>query len=344
MDAAALRRKIASLLVVGFRGERLGPDDWIMRAIREQGLGGVILFDRDQLTGGPRNINSPRQVTELVATLREASPGRLIVSIDQEGGRIARLNASNGFTATASQAEIGAANSVATTRSWASGIAQSVASIGASLNFAPVVDLAVNPTNPAVAALGRGFSADPEVVVACASEAIAAHRQAGVRTSIKHFPGLGSATGNTDFEVVDVSATWQRSELVPFERLIAAGTVDSVMVAHFLHRQLDPDRPVSLSPAVVRDLLRTELGWKGTVVSDDMQAVAISTRYSRDEAVALAVEAGVDMLTFANQAIYDTTVVEGTVNTVLDMVSSGRISQAQIDESAARVDALRPAK
>ncbi|HEX5543421.1 MAG TPA: hypothetical protein VFX60_18020 [Micromonospora sp.] len=91
-----LRRKIASLLVVGFRGETLDDNDWIMKAVRD-GLGGVILFDRDQQTGERRNITSPGQVTALVKALRKASPGRLIVSIDQEGGRIARLNPDNGF-------------------------------------------------------------------------------------------------------------------------------------------------------------------------------------------------------------------------------------------------------
>lgn len=343
IDEAALRKKIASLLIVGFRGETVRPDDWIMRAISEQGLGGVILFDRDQLTGAPRNITSPGQVTELVKTLKGAAGGqRLIVSIDQEGGRIARLNPANGFPATMSQAEIGAANSTAVTRDWASTIAESVASIGANYNFAPVVDLAVNPTNPAVAGLGRAFSAKPDVVVSCATEEIRVHRETGVRTSLKHFPGLGSATGNTDFEAVDVSASWTRAELEPFKRLIDTGMTDSVMVAHFLNRQLEPDRPVSLSRAVVQGLLRDELDWTGPVVTDDMQAVAITTRYGRDESVALALEAGVDLLVFANQAVYDTTVVEGTVAKVLEMVRSGQISVAQIDQSVARVDTLRP--
>lgn len=339
-----LRRKIASLLVVGFRGEQVKPSDWIMRAISEQGLGGVVLFDRDQLTGGTRNISSPEQVTTLIRTLSEASSGRLIVSIDQEGGKTSRLGPANGFPATQAPEEIGAVNSPALTRSWAEGIANTLASIGVNLNFAPVVDLAINPDNPAIAALGRSFSSDPDVVVSCATEEIKVHRAAGVRTSIKHFPGFGSATGNTDFEIVDVSDTWKRAELVPFQRLIDAEMADSVMVAHLLNRQLDPDRPVSLSRAVVHDLLRGELGWSGAVVSDDMQAAAISRMFGRDEAVAMAVEAGVDMLTFANQQAYDENVVDATVNFIVGMVTSGRISEGQIDESVARIDALRPPK
>jgi beta-N-acetylhexosaminidase len=340
-DEGALRRKIASLLVVGFRGERLDANDWIMKAVRN-GLGGVILFDREVTTDARRNITSPGQVTALVKSLREASPGRLIVSIDQEGGQVTRLNPSDGFPASRSQAEVGAENSPGTTRSWAEGLVRSLTSIGVNLNYAPVVDLNLNPDNPAVGELRRSFSANPDVVVGNAAEEIKVHRAARVKTSIKHFPGLGSASGNTDFTAVDVTGSWQRTELQPFQRLIRDRMVDSVLVGHLVNRQLDPDRPASLSPKVVTDLLRGQLGWQGPVVSDDMQAVAITSQYRVQEAVALAVQAGVDLLVFANQQVYDPNVVEQTVNTVVGMVREGRVNQARIDESVARVDTLRP--
>ncbi|WP_412543914.1 glycoside hydrolase family 3 N-terminal domain-containing protein [Longispora sp. K20-0274] len=340
---AVLRRKIARMLVVGFRGARVGPDDWITHAIGDQGVGGVILFDRDQLTGGTRNITSPEQVTALVRALRGAAPGgRLIVSIDQEGGQVARLVPANGFPATRSQAQIGALDSPAATKAWAEGMARTLVGIGVNFDFTPVVDLAVNPTNPAIALLDRSFSANADVVVACATETIAAYRAAGVRTSIKHFPGFGSATGNTDFETVDVTGTWTRAELEPFRRLIAARTVDTVMVTHLLNRQLDPQRPTSLSRAVVTDLLRGELGWDGVVVTDDMQAVALTSRYGRDEALGLALDAGVDQLVYCNQAVYDPAVVPAIVDAVLGMVRAGRISEARLDRSVARIDALWP--
>jgi beta-N-acetylhexosaminidase len=342
LDDAALRKKIARMLIVGFRGDQVRSGDWIMRAISEQGLGGVILFDRDQQSGGRRNINSPQQVTALIRTLREAAPAKLIVAIDQEGGKIARLGPSNGFPATRSQAEIGARDSPPVTRSWAEGLARSLAGIGVNLNFAPVVDLAVNPKNPAVALLDRAFSADPDVVVACATETIAAYRRAGIKTSIKHFPGLGSATGNTDFEAVDVTNTWTRTEIEPFRKLINTGSVDTVMVTHFLNKKLDRNRPVSLSRAVVTGMLRGELGWDGVVVTDDMQAVAVTSRYDRDEALQYALQAGVDQLVYCNQAVYDTAIVERIVDKVVSMVKAGQITAAQIDRSVARIDALWP--
>jgi beta-N-acetylhexosaminidase len=341
IDDAALRRKIASLLVVGFRGETVASDDWIMRAIAD-GLGGVILFDQDQLTKTRRNIASPSQVTTLIRTLKKAAPGRLIVSVDQEGGQIARLNPGDGFAATKSQADIGAANSTATTRAWAQGLVHELTSVGFNLNFAPVVDLNINRSNPAIGALDRSFSANPDVVVACATEEIKVHRSAGVRTVLKHFPGLGSATGNTDFGVVDVSKTWKPIELEPYQKLIKADSVDSIMAAHVLNHQLDPKLPASLSHAVVHDLLRVKLGWTGPVVSDDMQAVAISSKYGRSEATTMAVEAGVDMLVFANQETYNTKIVSETIDTVLALVHSGKVTLAQINQSVARVDQLRP--
>ncbi|MFD0783005.1 glycoside hydrolase family 3 N-terminal domain-containing protein, partial [Micromonospora azadirachtae] len=342
LDEAALRRKIASLLVVGFRGDRVGRDDWIVRAIRD-GLGGVILFDRDLETDAERNIRSPQQVTTLIRDLKSAAPGRrLIVSIDQEGGRTARLNPSNGFPATRSEAEIGAENSPAATRDWARGLVASLTRIGVNLNYAPVVDLNVNPESRAIGKLDRSFSANPDVVVSNATEEIHAHRAAGVKTSLKHFPGIGSAAGNTDFEVVDVSSTWKPVELEPFRRLIRAGSADSVLVAHVLNKQLDPNRPASLSPAVVTNLLRGDLGWQGPVVSDDMQAAAITRRHGSTDAVRLALQAGVDLLVFANQQVYDPGVVDKTLDAVVDLVRRGQLSSERIDQSVARVDTLRP--
>ncbi|MGC1214808.1 MAG: glycoside hydrolase family 3 N-terminal domain-containing protein [Micromonospora sp.] len=338
---AVLRRKIASLLVAGFRGDRLDENDWIMQAIRS-GLGGVILFDQDLETKGRRNITSPGQVSALVKMLKDASPGRLIVSIDQEGGRTSRLNPGNGFPAIKSEAEVGAENSPPATHQWARGLVDSLTSIGVNLNYAPVVDLNVNPDSRAIGKLGRSFSDDPDVVVSNATEEIQVHRAAGVKTVLKHFPGSGSAAGNTDFEVVDVSSTWQARELEPFQRLISAGLADSVMAAHVLNRQLDPNHPASLSAPTVTDLLRGRLGWQGPVVSDDMQAVAITRRYGAAEAVALALQAGLDLLVFANQQVYDPRVVDKTIDTVVALVRSGRLTEARIDESVARVDTLRP--
>jgi beta-N-acetylhexosaminidase len=335
-----LAHKVAGLMVVGFRGSDLTDAQWVRAALAHSGLGGVILFDRDQLTGGSRNVLSPAQVKRLTRSLRAAAPGHgIIVSVDQEGGVVTRLGPTHGFPAVASEATIGR-GSASGARTWADGIAATLAANGFDLNFAPVVDLDVNPASPAIGALDRSFSANPDVVVARATIEIDAHRAAGVRTTLKHFPGIGSSTTNTDFGVADVTKTWTRTELEPFRRLIAAGEVDLVMAGHVVNGQLDAAHPASLSKAVVTDLLRGELGWNGIVVTDDLQATAITKAFGRDEAVLLALEAGNDLLLFANQQLYDPKLVGRVVRVVSAAVASGRIPETRIDEAYDRVQAL----
>jgi beta-N-acetylhexosaminidase len=338
--APTLAAKIAGLIVVGFRGSTLTEAPWVASALRDGGLGGVILFDRDQLTGALRNVRSPGQVATLVRDLRAAAGDRrVIVSVDQEGGVVTRLSPAHGFPAVASEATIGR-GTVAEARTWGAGIARTLESVGINLNFAPVVDLDVNPRSPAIGALDRSFSAQPDVVVEMATAEIEAHHAREVRTTLKHFPGIGSSTTNTDFGVADVTKTWTRNELEPFRRLIAAGTADLVMAGHVVNGQLDADHPASLSKPLVTDLLRGELGWEGIVVTDDLQAAAITRAFGRDEAILLALAAGNDLLLLANQQAYDPTVVEGVVDVVSRAVASGRLPETRIDDAWGRVQRL----
>ncbi len=337
-DPATLRRKIGRLLMVGFRGFAIGPDDPITKAL-EGGLGGVILFDQDRVTK-TRNIRSPDQLAALVTALREAASETLIVAIDQEGGRVSRLKPAQGFPATRSQAEIGATDDPDEAFEAGSAMAETMATAGIDLDLAPVVDVNVNPTNPAVGALDRSFSADPSVVAAMAEAEIHGLHEFGVRAAIKHFPGLGSASANSDYDHVDVTTTWTEAELEPFETLIAAGVPDAVMTGHIVNDTLDPGVPASLSVATVDGLLRRRLGWEGVVITDDLDAEAIALRYTREEAVALALEAGNDLLLFANQRVYVPNLAAELVDTVMALVTSGRITESRIDLSVERVQAL----
>ena len=330
---------VAGLLVVGFRGRTLDAAPWVRDAIAA-GLGGVILFSKDGKTGKARNVRSPDQVRRLTADLRAAAGIRpLIIAVDQEGGKVLRLSPEFGFPAVASQAAVGRGTEAAARR-WATGLAGTLAVAGINLNLAPVVDLDVNTDSPAIGALDRSFSADPDVVVTMAEIEVEAHRAAGILTALKHFPGIGSSTANTDFGVVDVTDTWTDVELEPFRRLIADDRADLVMAGHVVNRTLDPDRPTSLSPAVVTDLLRGQLGWEGVVITDDMTAAAIDDRYGEEEATLLALEAGNDLLLFANQQRYDAGVVARTVATVRAAVEVGRLDGARLEASWLRVRSL----
>lgn len=324
--------------MVGFRGSTIDPIDPITKAL-EAGLGGVILFDRDRVTG-TRNIESPDQLAALTASLRAAAPGNLIIAIDQEGGRISRLKPAQGFPATRSQAEIGATDDPDAAFEAGRAIGATMAAAGIDLDLAPVVDVNVNPTNPAVGALERSFSDDPSIVAAMAEAEIHGLHEFGVRAAIKHFPGLGSATANTDVELVDVTGTWSEAELEPFETLISLGVADAVMVGHMINDTIDRGVPASLSAATVGGLLRARLGWTGAVITDDLGAEAIASQFERSEAAALAIEAGNDLLLFANQSVYVPDLATQLVDTIMDLVASGRISEARIDESIERIDVL----
>lgn len=334
----ALRRKIGRLLMVGFRGLTIEPDDPITKAL-ETGLGGVILFDQDHVTG-TRNVESPVQLAALTASLRNAASGDLLIAIDQEGGRISRLKPARGFPATQSQAAIGATDDPDEAFQAGLAMGETMAAAGIDLDLAPVVDVNVNPRNPAIGALDRSFSDDPAVVAAMAEAEIHGFHEFGIRAAIKHFPGLGSARANSDVAHVDVTATWTEDELLPYELLIGAGLPDAVMTGHIVNDTIDPGIPASLSRETIEGLLRGRLGWSGAVITDDLGAAAIALRYTQDEAVALALEAGNDLLLFANQTMYVPDLAQELVETIAGLVASGRISEGRIDESIERLDVL----
>lgn len=333
---------VGAMLMIGFRGTTLTPDNPVVADLRDRHVGGVVLFGRDQPTGGERNITSPDQLAALCADLRATAGHPLLVATDQEGGQVARLGPRHGFPATPSAAALGATGDPAATRTAAQEMAQTLARAGISLNLAPVVDVDVNPTNPIIGALGRSFSADPEVVAAHAAAFVEGHHDVGVLTSLKHFPGHGSSRADSHLGFVDVTDTWTDAELVPYRRLLAAGLADSVMVAHVFNATLDADLPASLSRATITGLLREELGFDGVVVTDDLQMRAITDGWSLSESVRLAVDAGADILTFSNNVdVFTPDLGRRAYDTLLALVTSGEVSEERIARSYERISALR---
>jgi beta-N-acetylhexosaminidase len=340
--APDLRAQIAQMLLVGFRGTTAEEAASTIAEIRDLGLGGVLLFDFDTPTGSTvRNVVSPEQLSALVAALRGASSGPLIVAIDEEGGQVARLGPSHGFPPTQSEAELGAIGDPGQTQAAGRAIAETLAGVGVGLNLAPVVDLDINPANPIIGAIGRSYGADPALVSAQAEAFVAGHRAIGVRTAIKHFPGQGSAGADTHLGVVDVTDVWTDIELAPFRTLVADGMTDAVLTAHVFNANLDPEHPATLSKATVTGILRQQLGWDGVVISDDMQMGAIRDAYGYEEAVRLATDAGIDILTIANQQVYEEGIVARTIDLIEGFVRDGSISASRIAESAARIAAFK---
>jgi beta-N-acetylhexosaminidase len=346
-SSPTLREKIGQMLMVGFKGCAPAECDLIVRDIREHHIGGVVLFDQD-MTGGTvdtalrrRNIESPAQVKALVAHLQAQARVPLLVSIDQEGGRVNRLKPVYGFPESISHEELGRLDQPAETHRHAAATAQTLAGLGLNLNLAPVVDLDANPTNPIIKGKRRSFAADPACVTRHAAEFVRAHRAHGVLTCLKHFPGHGSAAGDTHHGLVDVTHTWHERELAPFQQLIAAGLCDMVMTAHVFNARLDAERPATLSHAVLTGLLRGQLGFDGVICSDDMEMKAISSQYGLANSVPLAVEAGLDVLCFGNNLAYDPDIAVKAIDLLVRAVETGRISETRIDASYRRVLALK---
>ncbi len=342
--AADLRAQIAQMLLVGFRGTTAEEAAPILADIHDRGLGGVLLFDFDTPTGSTvRNIVSPEQLGALVAALRDASSAPLLVAVDEEGGQVARLGPSHGFPPTSSAAELGAIGDPRQTEAAGRAVAQTLASVGIGLNLAPVVDLDINPANPIIGAIGRSFGADPATVSAQAEAFVRGHRSIGVKTALKHYPGQGSARADTHLGVVDVTDVWTDVELEPFRTLVTDGMADAVLTAHIFNARLDPEHPATLSKPTVTGLLRGELGWDGVVISDDMQMGAIRDAYGYEEAVRLAIDAGIDILTIANQQVYEDGIVGRTIDLIEGFVRDGTISAERIAESARRIAAFKGA-
>ncbi len=337
-----LEEKIAQMLVVGFRGTALDGTEPIARDLRDLGVGGVVLFDRDVLLQSyGRNVTSPEQLTALTASIRSLARTAPFIAVDQEGGNVARLKPSCGFPATVTARSLGQLNDLGVTRTHATSIAATLWENGLSVNFAPVVDLDVNPDSPAIGRYGRSFSPDPVLVVAHAREFVLAADRLPIVTALKHFPGHGSARDDSHEGFVDVSDTWSEAELAPFQAFVDAGTARMVMTAHIFNRNLDPVDPATLSRATITGLLRERMGFAGVVVSDDMQMGAITTRYGFETAVRKTIEAGVDVVLVANNIAYDPDVAPRTIELVAGWVREGSLDAARIDASYQRILRLK---
>ncbi len=341
-----LKMKIGQMIMIGFRGTSLTPYSPVSQQIRRYHIGGVVLYEYDSPTATrPRNIESPEQLQALNTVLQELSPTPLLIGIDEEGGKVSRLKRRYGFPPTVSAQYLGEVDDTAVTAAWATQTAKLLEEMRINLNFAPVVDLNINPDSPAIGHYERSFSADPEKVYMHASAVIEEHHRRDRLCTLKHFPGHGSATADSHLGLVDVTETWSEQELQPYADLIAADKVDLIMTAHVFNRNLDPEYPATLSQSILTGILREQLAYDGVVISDDMQMGAIVDHYSLETAIEKAVNAGVDILVFSNNGRgvdgYDENIGATVCELLLEMVQDGRISEERIDASYQRIMQLK---
>lgn len=333
-----LQKMIGRMLLVGFPNETIDKNSEIVRHIKQYELGGVILFDRfyDDRTK-TKNISSQKQLQLLTSSLKSFSSKPLIISVDQEGGKVARLKPAYGFAEIPSAKQISnlhvdKAKEIYKTQ------AQMLKDNGINCDFAPVVDLAVNLDNKVIYGLERSYGSNSKEVVKYAKIFIDSLKNENITSVLKHFPGHGSSIGDSHKGFVDISDTWNEKELEPYRELIKSNSVSMIMTAHVFNSNLDKKYPATLSHNVNTKLLREKLLYKGVVISDDLQMKAISKHYTLEQTVTMVINSGVDMLLFGNQL--STQNIDELVKLIMTQVKSGAISMKRINESNKRLEKL----
>ncbi|MBL3657829.1 glycoside hydrolase family 3 protein [Fulvivirga sediminis] len=330
--------KIGQMLMVGYASTEIKEDNATIKDIEAGKVGGILLFEK--------NINpkdSYVKLKQLTWTLQQHAPVPLFVAIDQEGGKVNRLKEKYGFPKSVSADYLGKVASLDSTQFYAEMTASTLAGLGFNVNFAPVVDLSINKSNPIIARADRAYSDNPDSVALHAAKVIDAHRKFNIVTVLKHFPGHGSSHSDTHLGIADVTDYWQSKEVTPYDSLLRNGEIDAIMTAHIVNKKLEPQGlPGTLSKKIVTGLLRDSLHYNGVVFSDDMQMHAITKHYGLEKSVKLSIQAGVDVLIFSNN-------IQGsenrTVDTVHDiikkLIKNGDLTEERINESYQRIMKLK---
>lgn len=334
-----LLSKIDQLLIVGFRGTELNKDNPFTKVLSETNLGGVILFDYDSETQtAGRNITSPLQLRKLNEELQLKAKTPLVISIDEEGGSVNRLKKKLGFSYVIPKAKDLGLKKPSNTLFGAKRLARQMKALGINLDFAPVADLDFGSKSSIIGAFGRAFSSKPFAVIAHARAFMQGLDFYGVGSVLKHFPGHGSARGDTHQGLVDVTETYDKAELEPFAKLIDDGSAKAIMVGHLVNKKIDPDFPASLSEKTIEGILKGDLGFTGVVMTDDLNMGAISDLYSPGEAAVAALSAGNDLLIFSNNIdTYDDNLVFDVREAILKAVHDKTLSVETITNAYERV-------
>jgi len=312
--------------MVGFTADGIGAEE--RKLFHDYPFGGFIFFSH--------NLKAPKQILSLCLSLGQTS-GEIppFIAIDQEGGRVHRLPPP--FTHFPPAAALGRTGDADLARGAGIAMARELSAVGININFAPVLDVCSNPDNPNIGS--RSLSSDPAEVTRLGGEVARGLRQGGVIPCVKHFPGHGDTAKDSHLAlpVVKKSRDELRSvELPPFIHACRNG-VETLMTAHVVYPALDEKLPATLSRAIVGGLLRGELGYDGVVFSDDLEMKAIGDNYSLEEAVRLAVFAGLDVLLFGHA----TERAAAAFDFLCREVESSEELRERVEESCGRIEALK---
>lgn len=312
--------KIGQMVMIGIQGIKVDDDSLYM--LNQYHMGGVILFDR--------NMESPEQVKQLTSDLQAQSNEKvpLFIGIDEEGGDVVRM--AEKLTPPPSQKEIGATGDIEQAKTWAIKTAESLKDMGINVNFAPVADVGSNDK--------RSYSTDANTVIDFVRAATKGYQQENIIYSLKHFPGIGKGKvdSHVDSSSIDVAKEVLMAEdIIPFKTIIDENGPNDyfILVSHLKYPALDEEYPASLSSKIMTDLLRNELGYKGIIITDDMEMGAVANHNDFRSIGVNAVKAGADIVLVCHEYEHQQEVYLG----LLDAVNSGEISQERIDESVKRI-------
>ncbi|WP_145148925.1 beta-N-acetylhexosaminidase [Paenibacillus xylanexedens] len=334
LNNLTLEQKVGQLLMCGFHGQH--ADEQITRLIRDHHVGGVIYFRR--------NVQSVDQLTRLSEELRgiagEAGDLPLMISVDQEGGMVARID-KEGVTQVPGNMALGATGNPDYTLECARILGRELKRTGIDMNLAPVVDVNNNALNPVIGV--RSYGENAESVAAHGAAAITGYQSQGIAATAKHFPGHGDTAVDSHLGMVTVPHDRNRLEqieLLPFRRAIEAG-VDAIMTAHVIFPAIEPEPiPATLSRKVLTGLLREEMGFEGIIITDCLEMHAISKPYGVAEAAIRAVEAGADLILVSHTLQDQVAAVEA----IIEAVRTGRISEEIINKALERIITWKAAR
>ncbi len=332
--AMPLAERIGRMLLLGFIGSNAETEgaDVIADHLAHRRIGGVLFLRH--------NVRSREGAESSARRFREIDPSAWM-AIDQEGGLVQRLSRDLGYTHIPRAMQVAEARSPeAAGELYRLGAAEFRAA-GFNMNLAPVADVH-DPDNAVIGRHGRAYGTDGGTIAAYAGAFIEAYEEAGAVCAIKHFPGHGRSRGDSHDGFVDISETWSEAELAPFEQLIAMDRAHIIMGGHLTLRALDPSgAPVTVSRPILEGVLRERMGYRGVIMTDDLDMAAIRQNYDQREAVIRSIEAGNDIIMLSNSAAPDPELPQRIVDWVIAAISEGRLTEARIDASVARLDVLR---
>lgn len=320
VESMSQTEKLGQMVMIGIQGTKVDDDSLYM--LNQYHMGGVILFDR--------NMDSPEQVKQLTSDLQAQSNEKvpLFIGIDEEGGDVVRM--AEKLTPPPSQKEIGATGDIEQAKTWAIKTAKSLKDMGINVNFAPVADVGSNDK--------RSYSTDTNTVIDFVRAATKGYQQENIIYSLKHFPGIGKGKvdSHVDSSNIDVvKEVLMTEDIIPFKTIIDENDPNDyfILVSHLKYPALDEEYPASLSSKIMTDLLRNELGYKGIIITDDMEMGAVANHNDFRSIGVKAVKAGADIVLVCHEYEHQQEVYLG----LLDAVNSGEISQERIDESVKRI-------